>query len=95
MTLGSAVAGAAWVVGSLVLSWYVANFGTYNATYGSLGAIIGFMVWMWLSTIIVLVGGEINAETEHQTAEDTTQGRRKPMGARGATMADEVGEART
>jgi membrane protein len=94
VTWGSAVAGAAWVVGSLVLSWYVANFGTYNATYGSLGAIIGFMVWMWLSTIIVLVGGEINAETEHQTAKDTTQGRRKPMGARGATMADEVGEAR-
>ena len=85
VTWGSAVAGAAWVVGSLVLSWYVANFGTYNATYGSLGAIIGFMVWMWLSTIIVLVGGEINAETEHQTAKDTTQGRRKPMGARGAT----------
>jgi membrane protein len=61
VTWGSALAGGVWIVGSLLLSWYVANFGTYNATYGSLGAIIGFMVWMWLSTIIVLAGGEINA----------------------------------
>ena len=51
-------------------------------------------MWIWLSTIIVLVGGEINAEMEHQTAKDTTEGGRKPMGARGAHMADEIGEAR-
>jgi membrane protein len=91
---GSAIAGAIWIVGSLLLSWYVANFGTYNATYGSLGAMIGFMVWMWLSIIVVLLGAEINAEMEHQTARDTTEGGRKPMGARGARMADELGEAR-
>jgi membrane protein len=94
VTWGSAIAGAIWIVGSLLLSWYVANFGTYNATYGSLGAVIGFMVWMWLSIIVVLLGAEINAEMEHQTAKDTTEGRRKPMGARGARMADELGEAR-
>jgi membrane protein len=94
VTWGSAIAGGIWIVGSLLLSWYVANFGTYNATYGSLGAVIGFMVWMWLSTIVVLVGAEINAEMEHQTAKDTTEGRPKPMGARGAKMADELGEAR-
>jgi len=94
VTWGSAIAGAIWIVGSLLLSWYVANFGTYNATYGSLGAVIGFMVWMWLSTIVVLAGAEINAEMEHQTAKDTTTGRPKPMGTRGAKMADEVGEAR-
>jgi membrane protein len=94
VSLGSAIAGGIWLVGSLLLSWYVANFGNYNATYGSLGAVIGFMVWIWLSTIIVLVGGEINAEMEHQTAEDTTEGGRKPMGARGARMADELGKAR-
>lgn len=76
------------------MSWYVANFGNYYATYGSLGAVIGFMVWIWLSTIIVLVGGEINAELEHQTAKDTTEGGRKPIGTRGARMADEIGEAR-
>jgi membrane protein len=94
VTWGSAIAGAFWIAGSLLLSWYVANFGTYNATYGSLGAVIGFMVWMWLSTIVVLVGAEINAEMEHQTAKDTTEGRPKPMGARGAKMADELGQAR-
>ena len=92
---GSAIAGAVWLIGSLILSWYVANFGSYNATYGSLGAVIGFLIWMWLSTIIVLGGAEINAEMEHQTARDTTADGEKPMGARGARMADEVGEAKT
>ena len=94
MTWGSAIAGGIWIISSLLLSWYVANFGNYNATYGSLGAVIGFMVWMWLSTIIILMGGEINAEMEHQTAKDTTEGHRKSLGARGARMADEIGEAR-
>ena len=95
VTWGSAITGGIWIVGSLLLSWYVSHFGTYNATYGSLGAVIGFMIWMWLSTIIVLVGGEINAEMEHQTAKDTTEGYKKPMGARGAKMADEMGAARS
>ena len=95
VTLGSAVAAVVWIAGSLVLSWYVANFGSYNATYGSLGAVIGFLTWMWLSTIVVLTGAEINAETEHQTARDSTQGRSTPMGTRGARMADEVGPVRS
>jgi membrane protein len=95
VTWGSAIAGGIWLVGSLLLSWYVANFANYNATYGSLGAVIGFMIWIWLSTIVVLLGGEINAEMEHQTAKDTTEGGGKPMGARGARMADEIGAART
>ena len=95
VTWGSAIAAGIWIVGSLVLSWYVANFGSYNATYGSLGAIIGFLVWMWLSTIVVLAGAEINAEAEHQTAKDSTDGRRKPIGSRGARMADEVAAARS
>jgi len=95
VTWGSGIAGAVWLIGSLILSWYVANFGSYNATYGSLGAVIGFLIWMWLSTIIVLGGAEINAEMEHQTARDTTDDGEKPLGARGARMADEVGEAQT
>jgi len=95
LTTGSIVAAVLWIVGSMLFSWYVANFGSYNETYGSLGAAIGFMTWIWLSTIIVLLGAEINAETEHQTAEDTTQGQRQPLGARGATMADTVGEAKS
>ena len=77
----------------MLFSWYVANFGNYNATYGSLGAAIGFMTWIWLSTIVILLGGEINAELEHQTAEDTTEGARQPLGTRGAKMADTVGAA--
>jgi membrane protein len=71
----------------------VANFGTYNATYGTLGAAIGMMMWMWLSIIVVLAGAELDAEIEHQTARDTTTGAERPLGARGATMADTVGEA--
>jgi membrane protein len=75
------------------LSWYLANFANYGATYGSLGAAIGTMMWMWISTIMILLGGELNAEIEHQTARDTTVGTEKPLGARGATMADTVGAA--
>jgi membrane protein len=68
VTWGGAIATAAWLAGSLLLSWYVANFGTYDATYGTLGAAMGFMIWLWLSTIIVLLGGELNAEMEQQAA---------------------------
>ncbi len=93
VTWGSAVAAALWLGGSMLFSWYVASFGNYDATYGSLGAAIGFMTWIWLSTIVILLGGEINAELEHQTAEDTTEGARQPLGTRGAKMADTVGAA--
>jgi membrane protein len=93
ITWGSAFAAIAWLALSILFSWYAANFGSYNKTYRSLGAIIGFMIWMWLSAIVVLIGAEIDAEMEHQTARDTTPGAPKPMGARGARMADTVGEA--
>ena len=93
ITWGSAFAAVAWLALSILFSWYAANFASYNKTYGSLGAIIGFMVWIWLSTIVVLIGAEIDAEMEHQTARDTTTGATKPMGARGARMADTVGDA--
>lgn len=91
--VGSVVAGLLWLVASLLFSWYVSNFGTYNETYGSLGAVIGFMTWIWISSTIVLVGGEINAELEHQTGQDTTTGAPLPMGHRRARMADTVGAA--
>ncbi|RYY17114.1 MAG: YihY/virulence factor BrkB family protein [Alphaproteobacteria bacterium] len=93
VTGGSAVAAVLWLGGSLLFSWYVANFGSYNKTYGSLGAAIGFMTWIWISTTIVLLGAQVNAETEHQTAEDTTVGEPQPLGTRGAKMADSVGAA--
>lgn len=94
ITPGSILAGVVWVGGSMLFSWYVSNFGNYNETYGSLGAAIGFMIWIWLSSTIVLVGAELNAEIEHQTAQDSTEGPEKPLGARGARMADTVGEAK-
>lgn len=87
---GAAFATVGWMATSMLFSWYVSSFGSYNETYGSLGAAIGFMTWLWISTTIILVGAELNAETEHQTARDTTRGTAKPLGARGATMADRV-----
>ena len=65
---GSAFATIVWLVVSVLFSWYVANFGSYDKTYGSLGAIIGFMTWIWISIIVVLVGAKLDAEMEHQTA---------------------------
>ena len=93
VTWGSVVAAILWIAASMLFSWYVATFDGYNRAYGSLGAAIGFMVWLWISAVIVLLGGELNAEMEHQTARDTTRGRAKPLGARGAMMADHVGQA--
>ena len=75
----------------MLFSWYAANFATYNETYGSLGAAIGFMIWLWLSAIVVLLGAELDAEMEHQTMQDSTVAPPKPFGSRGAAMADTVG----
>lgn len=94
ITWGSVVAALGWLAFSMLFSWYVANLADLNATYGSLGAVIALMTWIWLSTTIVLTGAELNAEIEHQTAVDTTEGTPKPMGSRRAVMADTVGEAR-
>jgi membrane protein len=93
LSWGSSFAAITWVLASVGFSYYVANFGSYNKTYGSLGAAVGFMTWIWISTIIVLVGAELNAEMEHQTAEDTTAGPAKPRGLRGARKANEVAAA--
>jgi membrane protein len=71
----------------------VASFESYNRLYGSLGAGVGFMVWIWLSVVVILIGAELNAEMEHQTARDTTEGVEKPLGMRGAIVADRVGPA--
>jgi len=91
ITWGSFLAAALWIGVSLLFAWYTVNFGSYNKTYGSLGAAIGFMTWIWISTIVILLGAELDAEIEHQTCRDSTVGPPKPMGTRGATMADTVG----
>jgi membrane protein len=95
ITPGSLFASVAWLAGSALLSFYLANYAHYDATYGSLGAAIGLMMWMWMSTIVILTGAELNAEVEHQTAEDTTEGGNKPLGDRGAEMADTLGAAKS
>jgi membrane protein len=93
ITLGSLMAAFLWLAMSATFSWYLSHVANYTATYGALGAVIGLMMWMWLSAVIVLVGAKLNAEIEHQTAEDTTVGAPKPLGSRGAVMADTVGRA--
>ena len=95
ITWGSAFAALAWLGFSAIFSFYAAHFGSFNKTYGSLGAVIGFMTWMWLSVAVILIGAKLNAETEHQTSRDSTEGSPKPLGARGAKMADMVGETRS
>lgn len=93
VSVGSAAAAFTWLADSALLSFYLANFANYDATYGSLGAAIGLMMWMWMSTIVVLFGAELNSEIEHQTARDST-GSAKPIGERGAAMADSIGSKR-
>ena len=93
MTWGAVLVTVAWFLMSVTFSFYLNHFANYNATYGTLGALMGFLVWTWLSLVILIVGGELNAELEHQTARDTTTGAPLPLGARGAYVADTLGKA--
>lgn len=87
---GAVVATVLWVAGSVAFSLYVNNFGSYNATYGALAGVVVLMLWMYLTSYIVLLGAEINAESERQTRQDTTRGEQRPMGERRARAADTV-----
>lgn len=91
ITWGSAIAALLWLGVSALFSWYAANFGNFNETYGSLGAVIGFMTWLWISALVILLGAEIDAAMEHQTARAATTGPPKPAGTRGAPTADIMG----
>ncbi len=90
---GAMVASTLWMIGTIGFSIYVQNFGSYNETYGALGGVIILLTWLWLSAFIVLLGAEFNAEIEHHTSADTTVGRDRPMGERGAVKADTVAQA--
>lgn len=90
---GAVTATVLWTIGSVVFSIYVSHFGSYNRTYGSLGAVIVLLTWLWLSAYVVLLGAEINAQAERQTRRDTTTGNPKPMGTRGANAADTLGKS--
>ncbi|AMA55941.1 YihY/virulence factor BrkB family protein [Bradyrhizobium sp. CCGE-LA001] len=93
LSVGAVTAALLWIAGSALLSWYLSEFANYNATYGSLGAAIGLMTWMWMSAIVVMFGAELNSEIERQTLRDTTTGQPKPLGTRQAVSADTVGAA--
>lgn len=90
---GAIIAAVLWAAVSALFSWYVTEFGNFNKTYGSMGAVVVLMMWFYFSSFVVLLGGEINAELEHQTKKDTTKGAPRPMGQRNAQMADTLGEA--
>lgn len=92
VSLGSVVVTVVWALVSLGFTLYVNNFGSYDKTYGAIAGVIVLMLWLYLTCYLVLLGAEINAETEHQTAVDTTGGDPEPMGVRGAIVADTLPE---
>lgn len=91
VTWGSATAATIWLGGSALFAIYVQNFGSYGKTYGALGGVMVLLMWFYLGSFAVLLGAELNAEAEHQTAVDTTTGPPLPMGQRGAYVADTLG----
>jgi membrane protein len=91
VTPGSFIAATLWLIGSALFTLYVQNWGSYGRIYGALGGVVVLVLWFYLSGYIVILGAEINAEMERQTQQDTTAGKPKPPGARGAHSADTVG----
>jgi membrane protein len=91
VTWGSVIASALWLGGSALFAIYVRTFGNYGKTYGALGGVIALLMWFYVSSILVVLGAEINAEMERQTKKDTTEGPPAPLGQRGAYAADTVG----
>jgi membrane protein len=91
---GALAATILWLIGSIGFSVYVANFNSYDKTYGSLGGVVILLTWLYLSSLIVLLGAAINAQSEKQTRVDSTEGPPKPMGQRGAVVADTLGGIR-
>jgi len=89
---GALTATVLWMLGSVGFSLYVNNFGSYNKTYGALAGVIVFLLWLYLTSYIILLGAEINAESEKQTEVDTTVGEPLPMGQRHAVAADTLAE---
>jgi membrane protein len=92
VSVGALVAAVLWLIGSALFSVYVNYFGSYNKTYGALAGVVVLMLWLYLTSYIVLLGAEINAEAERQTRRDTTTGEPRPLGERQAVAADQVAE---
>ncbi len=94
VSAGALLATGLWMLGSAAFSFYVSRFGSYDQTYGSLGAIVVFLLWFFLSAFVILIGAELNSEMERQTLKDTTDAPPEPLGQRGAQAADTIGPAR-
>jgi membrane protein len=92
VSTGAIVATALWLVASVCFTVYVANFNSYDKTYGSLGGVIVLLTWLYLSALVILFGAVINAQSERQTRKDSTEGPPAAMGRRGAKAADTLGE---
>lgn len=90
LTPGALFASFGCFGGTAAFGYYVSTIGNYSATYGALGGVVTFLMWIYVSTYIALLCAELNAEIEHQTARDTTDGNEKPLGERNAIMADTV-----
>lgn len=88
LTPGAVFASVGALLATFLFGLYVSHYAGYNATYGALGAVVSFLMWLYVTAFVVLLGAELNAEIEHQTAQDTTTGPDTPMGERGASMAD-------
>jgi membrane protein len=91
VTWGSVIAASLWLGASALFAIYVRSFANYGKTYGALGGVIALLMWFYISSLLVVLGAEINAEMERQTRKDTTEGPEAPMGERGAYAADTVG----
>jgi len=90
ITPGSAFAAITWILLTVAFGFYVSHFTNYDASYGSLGAVVALLTWMYLSAYAFVFGAELNSEIEHQTAKDSTTGSPEPLGDRGAWAADNV-----
>jgi len=88
LSVGSVAATVLWLLATLGFGFYASRFAGYNATYGSLAAVVVLLMWLYVSAYAILFGGLINAEAERQTAEDSTTGPARPLGERGAVGAD-------
>lgn len=90
ITSGAIIAALLWFSGSIAFTTYVEHYADYEAVHGTLYSIVVLLLWLWFSAAVTIFGAELNAELEHQTCVDTTIGRDRPMGERGAYVADHV-----
>lgn len=89
VSVGAVLATIIWLLASIGFSLYVRNFGNYDKTFGSLGAVVVLLMWFYISAYVICIGAELNSEIERQTSRDLTTGPEKPIGERGAVVADQ------